>query len=294
VRTLLLTGTEPFRDRLWDSGYRGLTEDGAYYGFSLALGSAEVTLLEQAAAYRALAIGGRWSPLRLREGDPKPMPRTVASEEAAWLIGNILSDPSARAATFGLDSALKLPFWAAVKTGTSKAMRDNWCIGYSDRYTVAVWIGNLEGDSMTAVSGTSGAAPVWRDVMLALHAGTPSRAPAMPVGIEAKRIASGTEYFLRGTAQAAQVLAPATARRPRITNPVNGAVFALDPDIPLSRQSMGVFVAGSVAGHRLMLDRRDLGSADARPQLAAVPGRHRLALVDVSGRVIDRVLFTVR
>lgn len=294
VRTLLLTGTESFRDRLWDSGYRGLTEDGAYYGFSLALGSAEVTLLEQAAAYRALALGGRWSPLRLRADDPKTAPRSVASGEAAWLIGNILSDPSARAATFGLDSALKLPFWAAVKTGTSKAMRDNWCIGYSDRYTVAVWIGNLEGDSMTAVSGTSGAAPVWRDVMLALHSSRPSRAPAMPAGIEAKRMASGTEYFLRGTAQSAQVLAPPTARRPRITNPVNGAVFALDPDIALDRQSMGVFVAGSVAGHRLMLDRRDLGPADARPQLAAVPGQHRLALVDVSGRVIDRVLFTVR
>ncbi len=294
VRTLLLTGTEPFRDRLWDSGYRGLTEDGAYYGFSLALGSAEVTLLEQAAAYRALALGGRWSPLRLRAGDPKAASRTVASGEAAWLIGNILSDPSARAATFGLDSALKLPFWAAVKTGTSKAMRDNWCIGYSDRYTVAVWIGNLEGDSMTAVSGTSGAAPVWRDVMMALHNGRPSRAPAMPTGIEAKRLPSGTEYFLRGTAQIAQALAPPTARRPRITNPVNGAVFALDPDIPLDRQSMGVFVAGSVAGHRLMLDRRDLGPADARPQLAAVPGQHRLALVDVSGRVIDRVRFTVR
>lgn len=294
VRTLLLTGTEAFRDRLWDSGYRGLTEDGAYYGFSLALGSAEVTLLEQAAAYRALALGGRWSPLRLRVDDPKAAPRNVASGEAAWLIGNILADPSARAATFGLDSALKLPFWAAVKTGTSKAMRDNWCIGYSDRYTVAVWIGNLEGDSMTAVSGTSGAAPVWRDVMMALHADAPSRAPDMPAGVEAKRLPSGTEYFLRGTAQTVQSLAPPTARRPRITNPVNGAVFALDPDIPLDRQSMGVFVAGSVAGHRLMLDRRDLGPADARPQLAAVPGQHRLALVDISGRVIDRVRFTVR
>lgn len=294
VRTLLLTGTEAFRDRLWDSGYRGLTEDGAYYGFSLALGSAEVTLLEQAAAYRALALGGRWSPLRLRADDPKSTPRSVASGEAAWLVGNILSDPSARAATFGLDSALKLPFWAAVKTGTSKAMRDNWCVGYSDRYTVAVWIGNLEGDSMTAVSGTSGAAPVWRDVMLALHSSSPSRAPAVPAGIEARQMPSGPEYFVRGTAQTAQALAPATARRPRITNPVNGAVFALDPDIPLARQSMGVFVAGSVAGHRLMLDRRDLGPADARPQLAPVPGQHRLALVDVSGRVIDRVLFTVR
>ena len=46
---------EPFRDRLWDTGYKGLVEDGDYYGYSLALGSAEVTLVEQANAYRSLA-----------------------------------------------------------------------------------------------------------------------------------------------------------------------------------------------------------------------------------------------
>jgi penicillin-binding protein 1C len=161
VRTLLLAGVESFRDRLWDAGYRGLTEDGAYYGFSLALGSAEVTLLEQANAYRTLANGGRWSPLRIRAEDPAAVWRPVFSPQAAWIVADMMADPGARAATFGLDSALRLPFWAAVKTGTSKAMRDNWCIGFSDRFTVAVWIGNLEGDSMKAVSGTSGAIISW-------------------------------------------------------------------------------------------------------------------------------------
>jgi penicillin-binding protein 1C len=301
VRTLMIAGTEAFRDRLWDSGYRGLTEDGAYYGFSLALGSAEVTLLEQAAAYRSLALGGRWSPLRIKADDPVSAPRQVVSADAAWLVSDILSDPSARSTTFGLDSALKLPFWAAAKTGTSKAMRDNWCIGYSDRYTVAVWVGNLEGDSMKAVSGTSGAAPVWRDVMMALHRDRPGKAPPVPPGIEARTIhfASGheqprREYFLRGTGQDEQGAAPDQSRRPRITNPVSGSVFALDPDIPIARQRMGVAVSGSVAGHRLLLDKRDLGAADAHPQVAAAPGAHRLTLVDLSGKVIDQVLFTVR
>lgn len=301
VRTLLIAGPEAFRDRLWDSGYHGLTQDGQYYGFSLALGSAEVTLLEQAAAYRALSVGGRWSPLRLRADDPKTRPRMVMTPQSAWLTGDILSDASARSSTFGIDSALKLPFWAAVKTGTSKAMRDNWCIGYSTRYTVAVWIGNLEGDSMKAVSGTSGAAPVWRDVMIALHRNIPNAPPAPPPGIDARRVTftsanepPRTEYFLRGTGQSALAGAPASARRPRITNPVSGSVFALDPDIPIARQRMGVFVNGAVSGHRLQLDRRDIGPADARPQLATLPGAHRLALVDISGRMIDQVLFTVR
>ena len=83
VRTLLLVGVEPFRDRLWDTGYRGLVEDGNYYGFSLALGSAEVTLLEQADAYRSLANGGRWSPLRLTADAPRSTPRPVTTPAAA-------------------------------------------------------------------------------------------------------------------------------------------------------------------------------------------------------------------
>jgi penicillin-binding protein 1C len=301
VRTLLVGGVEAFRNRLWDTGYRGLVEDGQYYGFSLALGSAEVTLLEQANAYRSLANGGRIAPLRLRTSDPGGNARQVLSPQAAWIVSDILSDASARSSTFGVDSALRLPFWAAVKTGTSKAMRDNWCVGFTDRFTVAVWVGNLEGDSMKAVSGTSGAAPVWRDLMMALNRGHPAAVPPRPPGLEQRRVTFAsaiepprTDWFLAGTAQSRQIAAPDAARRPRIVNPVSGSVFALDPDIPIDRQRMGVAVTGAVAGHRLVLDRRDLGAADARPQVLAGPGLHRLALLDPGGRAIDQVRFTVR
>lgn len=301
VRTLVLTGVDAFRDRLWDAGYRGLTEDGQYYGFSLALGSAEVTLIEQAGAYRALARGGRWSPLRIRDDDKRAAPRGVFGPQASWIVADMLADPDARARAFGLDSALRLPFWAAVKTGTSKAMRDNWCVGFSDRYTVAVWIGNLEGDSMHAVSGTSGAAPVWRDVMRALHIDHPGRAPRAPAEIERRQIAFAdgiepprTEYFIAGTGQAVIGAAPPAARRPRITSPVAGSVYAIDPDIPLERQRMAVLLAGELVGHRLTLDRRDLGPADKKPLVLAGPGAHRLMLHDAGGKVVDSLIFTVR
>jgi penicillin-binding protein 1C len=301
VRTLLLTGVDAFRDRLWDTGYRGLVEDGQYYGFSLALGSAEVTLLEQVAAYRSLALAGRWSPLRLTGASPGEALRQIVSPAAAWIVADILADPNARAGTFGVDSALRLPFWAAAKTGTSKAMRDNWCIGFSDRFTVGVWVGNLEGDSMRAVSGTSGAAPVWRDVMMALHAGVPSRPGAPPPGIETRaiRFADGIEqprreYFVKGTALTQIASAPEAARRPRIVNPVAGSVYALDPDIPMERQRLAVAVTGQVAAHRLLLDRQDLGTADTRPLILPQRGQHRLKLLDPGGRVVDQILFTVR
>ncbi|HEY0414222.1 MAG TPA: penicillin-binding protein 1C [Allosphingosinicella sp.] len=301
VRALLVDGVEDFRDRLWDMGYRGLTRDGDYYGYSLALGSAEVTLMEQAAAYRALAEGGRYRPLRLRGDDPPGAARPVADPAASWIVADMMADADARAVTFGLDSALRLPFWAAAKTGTSKGMRDNWCVGFSDRFTVAVWIGNAEGDSMTRVSGTSGAAPVWREVMLALHRAVPGAPPPRPAGVEPRAIAfadgtepSRLEYFVRGTGQSTIAAATAAARRPRIASPVAGTIYALDPDIPLKSQRIRLTAVGAASGERLRLDGRDVGAAEASPLVLPGPGSHRLALVDTQGKILDRSLFTVR
>ena len=301
VRALLLDGVQDFRDRLADLGYAGLEADGSYYGFSLALGSAEVTLLEQANAYRTLANLGRWSALRLTNADPANVPRQLLDPGAAWIVGDMLSDASARASTFGTDSALRLPFWSAAKTGTSKAMRDNWCIGYTDRYTVAVWVGNLEGDPMRAVSGTSGAAPVWRDIMIALHNGQPGRQPArpgnvaaMPVNFATGREPPRSEWFIAGTAQGEMAEAPSFARRPRITNPVSGAVYARDPDIPAGSQSVGVTISGNSADLRLALDGKLLPPGQGAPQVPLAPGSHLLALVDPAGKAIDQVRFTVR
>ena len=301
VRALLVDGVEDFRDRLWDMGYRGLTEDGDYYGYSLALGSAEVTLLQQAAAYRALSDDGRYLPLRLRLDDPAGERRQVMAPAAAWIVGDILADADARAVTFGLDSALRLPFWAAAKTGTSKAMRDNWCVGFSDRFTVAVWVGNAEGDSMTRVSGTSGAAPVWREVMLALSRDRPGRAPQRLSGIEARAVRFAgnvepprTDFFLAGTGQTMLAQTPPAARRPHIVSPVSGAVYALDPDIPADRQRIRFAAVGVVAGERWRLDARDLGDAGTSPAILPPPGAHRLTLIGSDGRAQDQVLFTVR
>jgi penicillin-binding protein 1C len=301
VRALLLDGVQDFRDRLWDLGYDGLEGDGSYYGFSLALGSAEVTLLQQANAYRTLANLGLASPIRMRADDPSGEPRQILDPGAAWIVGDILSDASARASTFGVDSALRLPFWAAAKTGTSKAMRDNWCIGYSDRFTVAVWVGNLEGDPMRAISGTSGAAPVWRDVMIGLHRTQAGKQPPRPASVQQGQVEFAQlrepprrEWFLPGTSQATFASAPDFARRPRIANPVSGAVYAFDPDIPPARQSVGVTITGETTNLSLTLDGKPFAPAAGNPQMPLIKGSHLLALTDEGGRVMDRVRFSVR
>lgn len=288
----------------------GALERADYYGPSLALGAADVTLEELVGAYRALARGGRPGALRIRADDPPaPAPEAeapVVSAGASFLVGEILADRGHRSLTFGLDSALATRGFAAVKTGTSKDMRDNWCLGFSDRYTVGVWVGNGSGEPMQDVSGIDGATPVWSTLMNALHEGAPSRAPAPPAGV----VATATGHALRGTERPAELPpAPAAgstaafaeareraapAALARIVSPASGLVIAWDPDIPPDHQRVLVEARPADPRLALVLDGRRLGSA-ATPHLWRVErGRHRLVLADESGAELDRVAFLVR
>ncbi len=301
VRALLLVGVEPFRNRLQQSGYAGIREDGNFYGYSLALGSAEVSLWEQAQAYRALARGGRFSPLRLRASDPVAADRQVLPADASFVIADILSDPGARAVTFGFGNHLNTPFWSAVKTGTSKDMRDNWCIGFSRDYTVAVWVGNFEGDSMHEVSGVTGAAPVWHDVLVALQRDAGSRPPSPPAGLIVNEVRFSPrvepprrEWFLAGSELREVAAVPPHAQSARITSPANGMIIALDPDIPLRAQRVPVTTQGVDAGMSVTLNDSLLGRADRTLYWTPATGSHRFALKDRAGRILDRILVTVR
>jgi penicillin-binding protein 1C len=143
VRTLMLVTPDSFVERLRALGMTSLEHEADYYGFSLALGSADVTLYELVNAYRTLANRGRWGALRIAAGEAPEALVPVMDGRAAFIVSAILSDREARSATFGLENPLATRFWTAVKTGTSKDMRDNWCVGYSERYTVGVWVGNF-------------------------------------------------------------------------------------------------------------------------------------------------------
>jgi penicillin-binding protein 1C len=310
VRTLILVGVESFRDRLQTLGYESVDQDGAWYGYSLALGSGEVTLLQQANAYRTLANRGVWTPLHVQAStdsisgpvDERPDARRVMPEAVSFLVSEILGDPAARAATFGYDSVLETPFWTAVKTGTSKDLRDNWCIGYSDRYTVAVWVGNFEGDSMVDVSGVTGAAPAWHDIMVRLHRNSPSRSPAAPPGLVARDVRfepaiepSRRVWFLEGTeAERVAVLTRRTGHV-RIASPANGAIIALDPDIPAVNQRVILESRGAAdAKLAFYLNGWRLGPSDRPREWSPIPGAYRLELRGSDGRVRDAVRFEVR
>ena len=301
VRALMLVGADGFVDRLQDLGFAEVTEGGDYYGFALALGSAEVRLTHLVNAYRAMANGGRWSPLILRPDLPAAQGRRVMDPAASYIVSDILADPEARGMTFGLASPLSSRGWAAAKTGTSKDMRDNWCVGYSDRYTVGVWVGNFNGDSMWDVSGMSGAAPVWLEVMNYLHASSPGRAPKQPVGLENVRVCfdgglepGRSEIFIDGTANPMMKLKSRNAERPRILYPARGTVIALDPDIPPERQRVHMQVAGIGDPLRIRLAEEELTASSEGALWRPRAGQHVMSLVDAGGAELDRVEFEVR
>lgn len=152
-------------DVLQRAGVSTLNRSPDEYGLGLTIGGGEVTLLELSAAYAALArLGQRCDP-RARFESPPSGQVQLFDPDACWLLADMLSDNEARAGTFGSTSPLRLPFPAAVKTGTSTGYRDNWAIGYTPQYTVGVWVGNFDGSAMQEVSGVTGAAPIFRDIM---------------------------------------------------------------------------------------------------------------------------------
>ena len=309
VRTLQLVGVERFRQTLQSLGMSSVKHDGEYYGYGLALGGNDTSLLALTNAYRALANAGVWSPVYLqmeRDGD-SAAPVRVLSPEASFIISDILADSAARASTFGLASPLSTRSWAAVKTGTSKGMRDNWAIGYTDRYTVGVWVGNFSGAPMWEVSGVTGAAPIWREIVDYLHANQSSRAPNAPAGVVQREVVFATtveparrEWFVAGTESTTKITTislPTTDFLPRVTLPADGTVIAPDPDIPAARQSMLVRVEAPQATRVcLKLGAQSLAPCGIREAMVKLPapGRHQIRLETTDGALLAQSTVEVR
>ncbi len=173
VKTIEFVGATDFLEFLHDVGIRSLKRHPNAYGDGIALGNGEVSLLEMVEAYATLARMGNQQPLTAFEVTDvwKSGQNHVLSQDVASIIADILSDPGAREKEFGWHSILSFPQQTAVKTGTSSDYRDAWAFGYNDRYTVGVWMGNLDYRPMLEVTGASGPAAVLRSVFHELNKG---------------------------------------------------------------------------------------------------------------------------
>ncbi len=153
-------------------------------GPTLALGTAEITLLEMTAAYASFANEGMgvlpYIITRIRNdkgrvlfkrkvnGDRRVMPARVAGHMNEMLSAVVTSGTGTAAALSGRP--------AAGKTGTSSGYRDAWFIGYTADYVAGVWLGNDRRARMRFVTGGSLPASIWRQIMESAHEGLPVRA----------------------------------------------------------------------------------------------------------------------
>jgi 1A family penicillin-binding protein len=224
----------------------GLTslKDPSKYGLSLTLGGGEVRMTDMATAFGIFANAGirkdLVSILKVADKNGKILeehkdpnmgkdipsqlllqgPRVI-SPETAFLMSHILLDDNARQMAFGSGSQLVIPGHAvSVKTGTTNDLRDNWTIGFTPQYLVAVWVGNNDNSPMNPwlVSGVTGAAPIWHKLMANVLKNKPDLWPKQPDGVVGARVCSLSgllppndnpegdqgcpiryEYFIKGT-----------------------------------------------------------------------------------------------
>ena len=159
----------------------------SYYGLSLPLGGAEVTMEDLVRLYATLANGGRLKPLRRFLHQPLDTSQRLLSPEAAFLTLEMLGQIPRPGMTYADSSQHAQVFW---KTGTSHGFRDAWSVAVFDRYILAVWVGNFDGRRNPAFIGRTGAAPLLFQMIDGLRANRPSRPePHLPPpGANLKRV----------------------------------------------------------------------------------------------------------
>lgn len=172
VRTLHIVGVEDSIKTATDMGIQNLSS-AAQYGLSLALGGAEVSVLDMTSAYGVFANGGekaKTTPiLKIETNDDviveefSTSTKQVLPKQSALLINDVLSDRYARASIFG--SNYFGDRQVAIKSGTTNSSRDAWVLGYTPSISVGSWMGNNNNTPMVQQASARIIGPMWKEFM---------------------------------------------------------------------------------------------------------------------------------
>jgi penicillin-binding protein 1C len=141
-----------------------------HYGLALTLGGGEVTMEEVARLYTMLANRGELHALRYRVDDPADKGVRLLSEEASYMVLDILKDNPRPDDTVTQRSTRLSVAW---KTGTSWGFHDAWSAGSFGPYVLVVWVGNFDGSGNPAFVGVQAAAPLFFEIIDAVLAQQP-------------------------------------------------------------------------------------------------------------------------
>lgn len=203
VKTLQFVTPQRFEEVANRTGITFPLQSPVQVGLPAALGAAEITLLEQVAAFAAFANNGVYSEpygiqrIETLDGeiifdaavdiDPNLVSRQTMDPTHAFLINSILSDVQARRQEFPTDfTRLELPggYTPAVKTGSTNDNRDSLTVGWTPQIIVGVWMGNTDNSPTGERSGGwYMAAPVWNKVMQQALQGLPVVSFTPPPGV---------------------------------------------------------------------------------------------------------------
>ena len=129
-------------------------ENKEFYGSSIVLGSAEMSLIDLAHLYTIYANGGVYRPLEFAGKSYKNEDKniTLISPQSAYLTAKMMSEASRSYLKNAWQYAQNTPK-IAFKTGTSANSRDLYAIGVDEDYTVAVWVGNFNAEKTDKLTG---------------------------------------------------------------------------------------------------------------------------------------------
>src|SRR6185312_6485265 len=236
---------------------------GAAPTLPVALGGLGISLSDIAMLYAGIAEGGQARALRVIEGVPDAPAHRLFGPVAAWYLRDILdgvSLPDGWAMGQGLLRSRTVGF----KTGTSYGFRDAWSVGFSNDYTVAVWVGRADGTPRPDHVGRDSAAPILLR-MFGLLPPDKRRTPRVPAGAIVARATSdlppSLRVFTRQETAPAQAEQAAQLAPPSITWPPNGAVVPL-PDSHAAYRTLQFRADGGKAPLTWLVNGALLGSFD--------------------------------
>lgn len=159
VKSLKLLGKDKLVQRLAQCNFRQIDRDRKKLGLSMILGGCGATLEELTGLYSIFADSGVYVRPKYIWDSTRGAGTKILSPAATFMINETLSKVNRPDFPLNWQSTIHLPK-IAWKTGTSYGRRDAWSIGYNQRYTVGVWVGNFSGLGVPELSGANVATPL--------------------------------------------------------------------------------------------------------------------------------------
>ncbi|MGB1207249.1 MAG: penicillin-binding protein 1C [Chitinophagales bacterium] len=165
VKILEQIGVDFFAEQLIHADFEAIKRKRKNLGLSLALGGCGVSLEELTRLYSSFANKGIYQDLRFLKADTLENIKEISlvSPSASFVITDILTQLTRPDLPKTIENSKSLPK-IAWKTGTSYGRRDAWSIGYNNRYTIGVWVGNFSGEGVAELTGAGIATPLLFDI----------------------------------------------------------------------------------------------------------------------------------